>query len=113
MKKINLFTVGILLVMLIPFVSAWEQSDAPLDLFSLFVVYTFGNIIFSYFGLTLIFLVIGMVSRFSRVTLWFTWFMFSLTFMSGFFGVLLAIPFFILGGVYFIYGMMKMFAPNF
>ena len=113
MKKINLFAIVFFLVLLTPFVSAWEQTDAPLDLFSLFVVYTFGNIIFSYFGLTLIFLIIGMTARFSRTTLWFTWFMFTLTFMSGFFGILLALPFFIIAGIYFVYGIMKFFAPNF
>jgi len=113
MNKKNLFTIAFFLVLLMPFVSAWEQTDAPLDLFSLFVVYTFGNIIFSYVGLTLIFLIIGMVSRFSRVTLWFTWLMFTLTFMCGFFGDLVALPLFVLGLIYFSYGLMKAVAPNF
>lgn len=106
MKNKILLMFGMIFLVGVPLVSA-TQYFAALDLFNLFVENVFGNILFSIIGLSLVFFVIGVLSRMSQVSIIYLIGTFMGVMGIGYLGALIALPFFIFAFMYFAYSLLK------
>lgn len=86
---------------------------ALLDLWSLFVIHTFGGIFASWLGITLIMILIAWFTKMSEVLMIFLIISFAMVFMSFFIGPVLIMFLFVASLVWFLFSGIQFFVTRF